>query len=82
MKLYLHLQVEQRALEVWESEEKLVEEKELRDIKREGTKIKKFNKKVTMIFKFLISYIHILKCELTFCLTDEGTENASKELVI
>lgn len=46
MKLYLQLQVEQRALEVWGSEEKLLEEKELRDTKREGTKVKRFNKKV------------------------------------
>ncbi|XP_015601065.1 DNA repair protein complementing XP-A cells homolog isoform X2 [Cephus cinctus] len=46
MKLYLHLQVEKRALEVWGSEEKLLKERELRDVKREETKIKKFNKKV------------------------------------
>lgn len=46
MKLYLHLQIEQRALEVWDSEENLLKEKEARDRKREGTKIKKFNKKV------------------------------------
>ncbi|XP_076751723.1 DNA repair protein complementing XP-A cells homolog Xpac [Xylocopa sonorina] len=46
MKLYLQVQIEQRALEVWGSEEKLLEEKELRDMKREGTKIKQFNKKI------------------------------------
>ncbi|KAF7415128.1 hypothetical protein HZH68_003617 [Vespula germanica] len=46
MKLYLHLQIEQRALEVWGSEEKLLEEKEKRDLKREETKIKHFNKKI------------------------------------
>lgn len=46
MKLYLHLQIEQRALEVWGSEEQLLKEKEARDLKREGAKIKKFNKKV------------------------------------
>lgn len=50
MKLYLQLQIEQRALEVWGSEEKLLKEKELRDVKREGIKIKKFNKKVIKIF--------------------------------
>ncbi|CAK9805930.1 DNA repair protein complementing XP-A cells homolog [Anthophora quadrimaculata] len=49
MKLYLHLQVEQRALEVWGSEEKLMKEKELRDIRKEGTKIKKFNKKIKQL---------------------------------
>ncbi|KAL6266893.1 hypothetical protein P5V15_003720 [Pogonomyrmex californicus] len=46
MKLYLHLQIEQRALEVWGSEENLLKEKEARDLKREGAKIKKFNKKI------------------------------------
>lgn len=51
MKLYLHLQVEERALEVWGSEEKLLKEKELRDIKRKETKIKKFNKKVINMFQ-------------------------------
>lgn len=50
MKLYLQLQIEQRALEIWGSEEKLLKEKELRDVKREGIKIKKFNKKVINIF--------------------------------
>ncbi|XP_012526908.1 DNA repair protein complementing XP-A cells homolog [Monomorium pharaonis] len=49
MKLYLHLQIEQRALEVWGSEEKLLKEKEARDMKREGTKIKKFNKKIKQL---------------------------------
>ena len=47
MKLYLHLQIEQRALEVWGSEENLLKEKEAREVKREGAKIKKFNKKVS-----------------------------------
>lgn len=52
MKLYLHLQIEQRALEVWGSEENLLKEKEARDIKREGAKIKKFNKKVPCSYMF------------------------------
>ncbi|EFN88877.1 DNA repair protein complementing XP-A cells homolog [Harpegnathos saltator] len=46
MKLYLHLQIEQRALEVWGSKQNLLNEKVMRDIKREGAKIKKFNKKM------------------------------------
>ncbi|KAI4472305.1 hypothetical protein M0802_016957 [Mischocyttarus mexicanus] len=46
MKLYLQLQIEQRALEVWGSEENLIEVKEKRDMKREETKIKSFNKKM------------------------------------
>lgn len=49
MKLYLHLQVEQKALDVWGTEENLVKEKELRDTKREGTKVKKFNKKIKQL---------------------------------
>ncbi|XP_011299813.1 DNA repair protein complementing XP-A cells homolog [Fopius arisanus] len=49
MKLYLHLQIEKRALEVWGSEEALVEEKEKREIKRQETKIKRFNKKVKQL---------------------------------
>ncbi|XP_068974680.1 DNA repair protein complementing XP-A cells homolog [Bombus flavifrons] len=49
MKLYLQLQIEQRALQVWGSEEKLLKEKELRDVKREGAKIKKFNKKIKQL---------------------------------
>lgn len=49
MKLYLHLQIEQRALEVWGSEENLLKEKEMRDLKREGAKIKRFNKKMKQL---------------------------------
>lgn len=46
MKLYLHLQVEERALEVWGSEDNLLNEKLKRDVKREETKMKNFNKKI------------------------------------
>lgn len=46
MKLYLHIQVEERALEVWGSEENLIKEKELREEKREVTKVKKYNKRL------------------------------------
>ncbi|XP_047000024.1 DNA repair protein complementing XP-A cells [Schistocerca americana] len=46
MKLYLRLQIEKRALEVWGSEEKLEEELEKRDEKRSKAKIKKYNKQV------------------------------------
>ena len=38
--------MEKRALEVWETPEKLEEERELREQKREKTKINKFNKQV------------------------------------
>ncbi|XP_014814717.1 PREDICTED: DNA repair protein complementing XP-A cells isoform X1 [Calidris pugnax] len=46
MKLYLKLQVIQRSLEVWGSEESLQEAKELRRETREKMKQKKFDKKV------------------------------------
>ncbi|CAD7013772.1 DNA repair protein complementing XP-A cells homolog isoform X2 [Ceratitis capitata] len=44
MKLYLLMQVEQRAMEVWGSEEELSRQHELREEKREVTKVKKYNK--------------------------------------
>lgn len=46
MKLYLKLQVEERALEVWESEEKLEEERQKRVGKREDRKRKQFSKQM------------------------------------
>ncbi|KAI2811202.1 hypothetical protein BLOT_002375 [Blomia tropicalis] len=46
MKLYLLMQVEERALEVWGSEEKLEEERELREEKRDNRKRKKFDKEI------------------------------------
>ncbi|XP_058053496.1 DNA repair protein complementing XP-A cells homolog [Anopheles bellator] len=46
MKLYLHLQIEKRALEVWGSEENLLREKEQREEKREVAKVKKYNKRL------------------------------------
>nr|CAG4646735.1 EOG090X0KP6 [Macrothrix elegans] len=46
MKLYLRSQIEARALEVWGSIEKIEEERELREAKREKSKIKKFNKEL------------------------------------
>ncbi|XP_059619888.1 DNA repair protein complementing XP-A cells homolog [Phlebotomus argentipes] len=49
MKLYLHVQIEKRALEVWGSEERLRQEHELRDEKREKSKIKKYNKQMKQL---------------------------------
>lgn len=49
MKLYLHLQIEKRALEVWGSEEALLEEKEMRDEKRHKSKAKKYNKQLKVL---------------------------------
>lgn len=49
MKLYLHLSVEKRALEVWGTEEALMEERELRDDKRDKSKLKKFNKNMKQL---------------------------------
>ncbi|XP_065351960.1 DNA repair protein complementing XP-A cells homolog [Cloeon dipterum] len=44
MKLYLQLQVEDRALQVWGSLEEIEEERERRDEKREKSKAKKYGK--------------------------------------
>lgn len=46
MKLYLQIQVEKRALEVWGSEEKLQEELEKREEKRVVAKGKKYKKQM------------------------------------
>ena len=46
MKLYLRSQIEDRALEVWGSEEALEKEHEARDEKREKAKAKKFDKQI------------------------------------
>jgi DNA-repair protein complementing XP-A cells len=49
MKLYLLLQVEQRAVEVWGSREEIEAQKETREEKREITKIKKYNKNLKQL---------------------------------
>ncbi|XP_065217677.1 DNA repair protein complementing XP-A cells [Planococcus citri] len=49
MKLYLLPQVEERALEIWGSEEKLIEELENREEKRSKTKQKKYEKKMKVL---------------------------------
>ncbi|XP_055385775.1 DNA repair protein complementing XP-A cells homolog [Condylostylus longicornis] len=49
MKLYLHLQIEQRALDVWGSEEELLKQREERSDKREIGKIKRFNKRMKQL---------------------------------
>ena len=46
MKLYLHIQVEERALEVWGSEETLIAEKEKRTVKRKERQKKDYDKKM------------------------------------
>ncbi|XP_030748427.1 DNA repair protein complementing XP-A cells homolog [Sitophilus oryzae] len=46
MKLYLRLQVEKRALEVWESMERIEEEKEHREEKKVLAQTKKYEKKL------------------------------------
>jgi len=59
MKLYLQLQVEKRALEVWETFEKLEEQHELREDKRKKTKVKKFNKEVKALRMAVRSSIYV-----------------------
>lgn len=46
MKLFLESQVAERALEIWESDEKLEEERERRNANKDKQKQKKFDKKV------------------------------------
>jgi DNA-repair protein complementing XP-A cells len=46
MKLYLHVQIKERAMEVWGSEEAIEEQHELRVIKAEKSKLKKYNKQI------------------------------------
>lgn len=46
---FLFFKVEQRALEVWGSEEELIKERELRDEKRDKTKLKKYNKNLKQL---------------------------------
>ncbi|XP_037944915.1 DNA repair protein complementing XP-A cells homolog [Teleopsis dalmanni] len=46
MKLYLHLQVQQRAMEIWGTEEELMRQHENREEKREVSKVRKYNKQM------------------------------------
>ena len=63
MKLYLRLQIEERALEVWGSEDELERQHELRDKKKEKIKLNKFNKRVKELRMAVRSSIY--KRELT-----------------
>ncbi|XP_034669470.1 DNA repair protein complementing XP-A cells homolog [Drosophila subobscura] len=49
MKLYLHSQVQKRAMEVWGSEEELVRQHEGREEKREVGKARKYNKQMKQL---------------------------------
>ncbi|XP_050313237.1 DNA repair protein complementing XP-A cells homolog isoform X2 [Anthonomus grandis grandis] len=49
MKLFLELQVEERALEVWGSTEKLEEERERREDKKVVSKVNKYNKQMKQL---------------------------------
>nr|ADD16467.1 RT05942p [Drosophila melanogaster] len=61
MKLYLHLQIHQRALEVWGSEEELVRQHEAREDKREEGKARKYNKKMKQLRMEVRSSIYTKK---------------------
>ena len=63
MKLYLRLQIEERALEVWGSEEELERQHELREKKKEKIKLNKFNKRVKELRMAVRSSVY--KRELT-----------------
>lgn len=58
MKLYLRSQVEVRALEVYESLDKIAEQKELREDKKEMAKAKKYNKKLSELRKAVRSTLY------------------------
>lgn len=49
MFLNIDFQIEQRAIEVWGSEDGLMQERELRDEKRDKTKLKKYNKNLKQL---------------------------------
>lgn len=51
-------QVEKRALEIWGSEEKLLEELENREEKRMISKQKSYQKKMKSVFQFFVFFIH------------------------
>ncbi|CAH1153467.1 unnamed protein product [Phaedon cochleariae] len=58
MKLYLRLQVEKRALEVWGSEEKIEEERTLREEKKVMAKSKKYEKHLKELRKGMRSSLY------------------------
>lgn len=53
MKLYLQLQIEKRALEVWGSEEALEEQQALREEKRDKAKFKKYQKNMKEVLSIV-----------------------------
>lgn len=58
MKLYLRFQVEARALEVYESLDKIQEQKDLREEKKELAKAKKYNKQLSELRKTVRSTLY------------------------
>lgn len=58
MKLYLRAQVEARALEIFGSLEKIAEQKELREDKKELTKAKRYNKQLSELRKAVRSTLY------------------------
>ncbi|XP_017851240.1 DNA repair protein complementing XP-A cells homolog [Drosophila busckii] len=61
MKLYLHLQVEKRAMEVWGSEEALMRQHENREDKRDVGKARKYNKQMKQLRMEVRSSIYTKK---------------------
>ncbi|EDV92263.1 DNA repair protein complementing XP-A cells homolog [Drosophila grimshawi] len=61
MKLYLHLQVVKRAMEVWGSEEELTRQHEQREDKRELGKARKYNKQMKQLRMEVRSSIYTKK---------------------
>lgn len=65
MKLYLHLQVEQRAVEVWGSMEELERQFEIRSEKSTVAKIRKYNKKMKELRMEMRSSLYTKKINTT-----------------
>lgn len=72
MKLYLHIQIEERALQVWGSQEAILNEKELRLEKKDVCKSKKYTKQLkelrmnvrsSLYVKTKKSHVHIYGSE-------------------
>lgn len=61
MKLYLQLQIEKRALEIWKTPEALEEERASRESKREEAKQKKYTKKMKQLRREVRSSLYTAK---------------------
>ncbi|XP_055837876.1 DNA repair protein complementing XP-A cells homolog [Episyrphus balteatus] len=78
MKLYLLLQVQKRALEVWGSEDEVVKQQEERDEKRLVTKVKRYNKQMKQLRMEVRSSLYTKKLKAAH-VHEFGPENYNEE---